>query len=207
MQQQHDAKDLNPDGAPPVVAEGDDARRARKRLADENVDEALEETFPASDPISPFVPAKVPREYASLEEFFGAYADAYNRSLAGDVDETGIRSAYAAHYVSATPAGVVAGGNDATFGAKLRQMYAFYDGIGASGLVLRNVDARAIDDLHDIARVGWRGRYVRPRDGETVDIDFDVTYLMQSLRPHCPQIFAFVAGDELAVLREHGLVE
>lgn len=32
----------------------------RKDQADENQDEALEETFPASDPVSPFVPAKVP---------------------------------------------------------------------------------------------------------------------------------------------------
>lgn len=204
----HDAKDLSPDGAPSVVtAESPDDRKARKQIADENVDEALMETFPASDPISPFIPAKVPREYGSFEEFFQAYADAYNRSLAGEPDETGIRAAYAAHFVSATPAGVIAGGNDATFGSKLRQMYAFYDGIGASGLVLRDVDARRIDDLHDIARVGWRGEYVRPRDGKTVTIDFEVTYLMQSLRAHQPQIFAFVAGDEMAALREHGLVE
>lgn len=207
MHQQRDAKDPSPDGVPPVVAESPDERRLRKQLADENVDEALLETFPASDPISPFVPAKVPREYASLEEFFQAYTDAYNRSLDGEVDETGIRSAYAAHFISATPAGVLIGGNDATFGEKLRQMYAFYDGIGASGLTLRSVDARAIDDLHDIARVGWRGQYRRPSDGKTVEIDFDVTYLMQSLRPHCPQIFAFVAGDEMAALRERGLVE
>ena len=32
----------------------------RKRHADENQDHALEETFPASDPVSPFVPAKAP---------------------------------------------------------------------------------------------------------------------------------------------------
>jgi len=35
-------------------------RRQRKDHADENQDEALEETFPASDPVSPFVPAKTP---------------------------------------------------------------------------------------------------------------------------------------------------
>jgi hypothetical protein len=203
----HDAKDLNPDGAQHVVtAESPDDRKARKRIADENVDEALAETFPASDPISPFVPAKVPREYGSFEEFFQAYAEAYNRSLQGEVDETGIRSAYAAHFVSATPMGVAAGCNDATFGEQLRKAYAFYDGVGATVLTLRGVDARRIDDLHDIARVGWRGEYVRPRDGKSVTIDFEVTYLMQSLRAHQPQIFAFVAGDEMAALREHGLV-
>ena len=35
-------------------------RRARKAHADKNQDEALEEAFPASDPFSPFIPAKVP---------------------------------------------------------------------------------------------------------------------------------------------------
>lgn len=35
-------------------------RRERKDHANQNQDEALEETFPASDPVSPFVPAKAP---------------------------------------------------------------------------------------------------------------------------------------------------
>lgn len=34
-------------------------REQRKDRENENQDEALEETFPASDPTSPFVPAKV----------------------------------------------------------------------------------------------------------------------------------------------------
>jgi hypothetical protein len=36
-------------------------RFKRKQRESENQDEALEETFPASDPVSPFIPAK-PRE-------------------------------------------------------------------------------------------------------------------------------------------------
>lgn len=35
-------------------------QKQRKAHLDENQDEALEETFPASDPTSPFVPAKRP---------------------------------------------------------------------------------------------------------------------------------------------------
>lgn len=35
-------------------------RRQRKQRESENQDEALEETFPASDPVSPFVPARAP---------------------------------------------------------------------------------------------------------------------------------------------------
>jgi hypothetical protein len=33
-------------------------RRRRKRQTQENLDEALQETFPASDPVSPFIPAR-----------------------------------------------------------------------------------------------------------------------------------------------------
>jgi len=35
-------------------------RRDRQAHENENQDEALEETFPASDPVSPFIPAKKP---------------------------------------------------------------------------------------------------------------------------------------------------
>lgn len=35
-------------------------RHERKQHESDNHDEALEETFPASDPVSPFVPAKAP---------------------------------------------------------------------------------------------------------------------------------------------------
>jgi hypothetical protein len=34
----------------------------RRRHIDENQDEALEETFPASDPVAPFIPAPCPEE-------------------------------------------------------------------------------------------------------------------------------------------------
>lgn len=33
-------------------------REERKQHESDNIDEALEETFPASDPVSPFMPAK-----------------------------------------------------------------------------------------------------------------------------------------------------
>jgi hypothetical protein len=39
-------------------AETPDERKARKLKESDNHDQALEETFPASDPVSPFIPAK-----------------------------------------------------------------------------------------------------------------------------------------------------
>ena len=51
---------------PPAEDEDRDAdetpaeRRKRKQHESENQDKALEETFPASDPVSPFIPARAP---------------------------------------------------------------------------------------------------------------------------------------------------
>jgi hypothetical protein len=55
-----DRKDPPPPDCPPPAPESDEERLERKRHASENQDHALEETFPASDPVSPFVPAKTP---------------------------------------------------------------------------------------------------------------------------------------------------
>jgi hypothetical protein len=45
----------------PAGPETDRERTHRKAHESDNHDEALEETFPASDPVSPFIPAK-PRD-------------------------------------------------------------------------------------------------------------------------------------------------
>ncbi len=55
-----DRKD-QPDPTTQQAAESLAERKDRKQKESENIDEALEETFPASDPVSPFIPAK-PRE-------------------------------------------------------------------------------------------------------------------------------------------------
>ena len=55
-----DRKDLPEDHAAPHRDETPGERVVRKQKESENQDEALEETFPASDPVSPFVPARVP---------------------------------------------------------------------------------------------------------------------------------------------------
>lgn len=42
----------------PSGAESTQQRKRRKEKESANMDRALEETFPASDPVSPFIPAK-----------------------------------------------------------------------------------------------------------------------------------------------------
>ena len=56
----HDRKDLPPPLADATAASESPAQRARRKQHEsDNQDEALEETFPASDPVSAFVPSKV----------------------------------------------------------------------------------------------------------------------------------------------------
>lgn len=54
---ERDAKDL-PSSPGDAAPESVEERRSRKAHAGKNLDQALVETFPASDPISPFIPAK-----------------------------------------------------------------------------------------------------------------------------------------------------
>ena len=56
-----DRKDPPIPGETPPDHESEIERQRRKQHESENQDESLEETFPASDPVSPFIPAK-PRD-------------------------------------------------------------------------------------------------------------------------------------------------
>ena len=55
-----DRKDTPVPGEAVDCEESTAQRKQRKQHENENHDQALEETFPASDPVSPFVPAKAP---------------------------------------------------------------------------------------------------------------------------------------------------
>jgi len=53
-----DRKDPSKESGDRPTTENPQEQRERRDQANSNQDEALEETFPASDPTSPFVPAK-----------------------------------------------------------------------------------------------------------------------------------------------------
>jgi hypothetical protein len=140
------------------------------------------------------------------EEFFREYAKADERSLGETVDVAAIRSFFAETFVSASVSGRVAmGTNDETFAEALRRGYRFYKAIGTTSMVVDRVEPGALYENHDQVRVFYSAGY-RKRDGTEVSIPFDVLYLLQR-RGGGPKIFGFIAGDEMAVYREHGLVD
>jgi hypothetical protein len=140
------------------------------------------------------------------EEFFREYAQTYERSLGESVDVAAIRGFFAEAFVSASVGGqVVAGKNDAAFEETLRKGYGFYKAIGTTSMRIDRVEPEALYENHDRVRVFYTAGY-RKGDGTEVSIPFDVLYLLQR-RSRGPRIFGFVAGDEMAVYRAHGLVD
>lgn len=136
------------------------------------------------------------------EEFFREYAKAYERSLRESVDVAAIRSFFAEAFLSAGVNGQVAtGANDETFEESLRRAYAFYKAIGTISMKIDRVEPEALYENHDRVRVFYSAGY-RKKDGTEVSIPFDVLYLLQR-RSAGPKIFGFIAGDEMAVYREH----
>lgn len=140
------------------------------------------------------------------QTFFRDYVDVMNRSMAGQVDMQAIRESYAEYFVSAGAGEVVRGGaNDEQYASVLKQGAEFYKAIGLKGMTLLEVETTPIDDGHDMVRPFFRADYVK-KDGAPVSIDFDVVYMIQR-RADGPKIFAFVAGDEMALYRKYGLVD
>ena len=139
-----------------------------------------------------------------IERFFQGYVDAFNRSLGGRIDVEGIRAHFSQCFVAAGPQGVSCGQNDESFTETLQQGYAFYTSIGTKAMAVRGVTTTPIDGGHQMAKVDYRATYEKP-DGERIEIDFAVTYMLAA-RGDSYEIFAFVAGDEMALYRKHGLV-
>ena len=140
---------------------------------------------------------------ASVTEFFERYQAFFRQGLKGEADmERGV-SSYAAAFVSASPAGVIAGQNDGQLKKMMRDGFERHRRIGTKDMVLREVRVSPIDVHHCLAHVAWTAIYGRGTDPD-VAIDFDVHYLVQQLDDE-PKIFGWVSGDEQALLREHGI--
>lgn len=139
----------------------------------------------------------------SVRALLQRHAANFNAALAGrdDLEETA--AVFAEAFLAATPAGVMTGRNDDSLRQAIGAGNAHYRATGALGMKIRDVAVTPIDDLHAMAKVGWRARY-RRKDGSETDIDFDVTYLVQALNGD-PKIFAWISGDEEAALKGAGV--
>lgn len=140
----------------------------------------------------------------NLWAFFDRYVSLFNRALDGDTDMDGIAAMYASEFIAASPTGVMGGKNDEQLRSLMSRGYERYRALGTKKMRLRNLRLTAMDAPHCVAHVGWTATYARAGRAD-VTIDFDVHYFVQKLNGE-PQIFGWVAGDEQALLRSHGII-
>jgi hypothetical protein len=141
---------------------------------------------------------------ARIQAFFERYERLFNQSLGGDGDADAVAALYASEFIAASPAGVMTGKNDESLKAAMAQGYARYRALGTRHMRLRDVRLAPIDALHGVAHVAWTATYARHGRPDAA-IDFDVHYFVQ-MRDDRLTVFGWVAGDEEALLRAHGIV-
>lgn len=141
---------------------------------------------------------------SAVRKLFERYERLFNQSLGGAVDLDEVASLYASEFIGAAPAGVMTGKNDDRFKQVMAQGHAHYRATGAKQMRIRSVRLSPIDEHHCIAHVAWTATYARKGRPDVV-MDFDVHYFVQKLGGE-PKVFGWVAGDEQALLRTHGIV-
>jgi hypothetical protein len=136
-----------------------------------------------------------------VNDFFAAYAKRMNDALADPtaLDVAAMRAAFADYFVGADPNGVRGARNGLLFRLMLPRGIARYRKMGTIAMEIEALTVTTLDDVHAMARVGWRAFY---RTGQ--QIDFTNIYLLQ-IRAQTAKIFAWITPDEEKALREAGL--
>ena len=139
-----------------------------------------------------------------VKKFFERYEQVFRRALRGDIDMNEAALLYASEFIAATPAGVRAGKNDEQLKQVMAKGYERYRAMGMKDMRLRGLRISTIDQHHCVAHAAWTATYAR-EDQQDTAIDFEVHYFVQQLNSE-PKVFGWVAGDEQAVLKKHGII-
>ncbi|WP_246505816.1 hypothetical protein [Mesorhizobium silamurunense] len=93
-------------------------------------------------------------------------------------------------------------------GQQLRDMmkkgFDSYRAMGSKTMTCADVSVTPIDQDHCVAKVQWSGEYER-KNKERLTIDFEVDYLVER-RDGRLKVFGWIAGDEQAEFKRHGLL-
>lgn len=141
----------------------------------------------------------------STEAFMRRYGELMDAGVrSGKADGKQLAEMFAESCVASSPAGIAVVGGDADYGKMIEDGIANYKRIGGTAFVIENLKIEPINDQHDLARVGWRFDYTRPKDGKSGSVSFENVYFVSQVG-ETPKIFAWVTPDEQATLQEHGL--
>lgn len=138
------------------------------------------------------------------QALFVRYADALNRSLTSSDEIDTIRSFYAETSLALGQDGSMKAASNEELGAILAHVHEFYIRIRVQSMAVERAEVTELAPRHHRVQVHFVARYLLR--GDEVAIPFSVTYLCQE-REDGPKIFAFIAGDETALLRQHGIID
>jgi hypothetical protein len=138
-----------------------------------------------------------------IEQFFESYEKRFEEGLAGNPVAEDTANAFADFFVEASPVGVSGGKNDQDFLDAVPKGYDFYRSIGTTKMEIRQLDITELNEFHYMVEVYWDSFY--EKDGKADNIEFTVMYFLQHLNGAL-KIFAYITGDEQAVLKERGLI-
>lgn len=140
----------------------------------------------------------------NMDDFFSRYASTMNNALFGDIfDMDVLQKSFAGFVVGANPMGVAGGNNDAQFQKLIRQGIDFYKQIGIMSMNISSKEITVLDDFHVLVKVYWKAFYAK--ESISGEIPFEVFYVVHGGNAD-PKIFAYITGDEQAVLRDHKLI-
>ena len=140
-----------------------------------------------------------------VDTFFNDYADRFNTALkGGDTDIDKVAQCFTEAFLEASPLGVNCGKNNDQFKESIPKGYEFYKRIGIKSMDILSKDLTSLDPYHIMVKVRWETAFQR-KDNSEGRVEFDVIYLLQTIMDDL-KIFAYITGDEQAVLKQEGLI-
>ena len=140
-----------------------------------------------------------------LNDFFNLYAERFNNAIKGETpDIEGTVKSFSGYFIAANPLGVTCGNNNEDFKTAISQGYAFYKSIGVTSMDIVSLETTILNVFHEMTKIRWKCGYTK-KDNSKGSIEFENFYFTQT-KENEHKIFAYITGDEQAVLKENGLI-
>jgi len=140
-----------------------------------------------------------------IEDFFNQYSATFNNAIrvaSPDIEQTA--GLYSDHFIGANPLGIQCGKNDKELRDFLLKGYAFYKEIGIISMDIVSKEITILDEFHTMTKVRWKSNFIK-KDNSKGSIEFENIYFTQTKEDQ-HKVFAWITGDEQAVLKESGLI-
>jgi len=140
-----------------------------------------------------------------IDDLFNQYSNIFNKAVKeGVIDIESTAELYSECFIGANPLGVQCGKNDKEFRVALQKGYAFYKDIGITSMEIVSKEITFLDEFHTMVKVRWKSSFIK-KDDTAGNVEFENIYIAQT-NENKHKVFAWITGNEQAVLKEIGLI-